>query len=827
MQDFKFAFRQLLKNPGFTAVAVLTLALGIGANTTLFTLINAVVFKPLGGRDPERLVGVYSQDTTRPGEYRNFSYPNFTDLRAAKEVFEDVYAYSPSQVGVTEGDTTRKVHSFNVSANYFQVFGMPVELGRDFAPADEAALSPVVIVSYGWWQRQGAPPEIVGRTLTVNGRPYTIIGVAARDFTGTVPMIPTELYFPLVSRSLDAERLVHRGRHDWMLVGRLQPGLSLAEANERLAVTSAQGAQAFPAENQNQQILVAKLPRLGINSAPHDDRGVMAALSTLLLGMSCAVLLIACLNLANLLLARGAACRKEIAIRLALGATRGDLLRQLLTEGGLLALAGGAFGLLMAVGISGWLVSLLDAVVPSPVLVNTRPDGRVLCATLGFCALATVFFALGPAWKLARGDVNADLKDQTAADTGGGRAGLFAAKHLLVIGQVALSLALLVAAGLFAKGAIQAMNVKPGFGFDRGFYLQLDAGLLGRPEASVRQLYGEVLERIRGLTGVESATLAASVPLGELSLGEGVQRAGAPLPPPVDATTPAEGQSIGARFNVIAPDYFRTLGVVLQRGREFEPREFSATNLPPVAIINTVLAEKLWPGEDALGRRLQFGNGQPVEVVGVVTPFRAELAEHTPGPMVFVPYAQARDYWAALHLHVRALPLADPQALMRTVREEVRRMDPALPVLAARSLSQHLEANVLVWLIRAGAGLFAALGAVALLLAVVGVYGVKAYAVARRTREIGIRMALGASRDQVLGLILREGAKLTVAGLGLGLLLAAAAAKAMSGFLFEVQPFDPLIFALAPLLLASSALFACWLPARRASRVDPMVALRE
>ncbi len=826
MTDLKFALRQLLKTPGFTAVAVLTLALGIGANSTIFTLINAVVLKPLGGHDPDRLVGVYSQNTARPGEYRSFSYPNFTDLRAAREVFEDVYAFSPSQVGVTEGDTTRKVFSLNVSANYFSVFGTPVALGRDFLPEDETSASPVVIVSHEWWQRQGAPADIVGRSLTVNGRSCTIIGVAARGFTGTVPTLPTEFYFPLLSRDSDAGRLTNRSRHDWMLVGRLKPGLPLAEANSRLGVVSDQLAQAFPAENRDQRLLVAKLPRMGVSTAPHDDRGLLSALSALLLGMSCAVLLIACLNLANLLLARGTARRREIAIRLALGATRGDILRQLLVEGGLLALAGGAFGLLAAVWISGWLVSSLNVVAPSPVLISIQPDGRVLSATLGFCALATVFFALGPAWKLARRDVNADLKEQTATDSGGGHAGLFAAKHLLVVGQVALSLTLLVAAGLFAKGAIKAMNINPGFRFDRGFYLQLDAGLLGRPEASVRQLYGEVLERVRGLTGVDSATLAASVPLGELSLGEGVQRAGSPLPPPVDAATPEEGRSIGARFNVIASDYFRTLGIALQRGREFEPREFSATNLPLVAIVNTVLAEKLWPGEDALGRRLQFGNGQPVEVVGVVTPFRGELAEETPSPMVFVPYAQVRDNWSAMHLHVRALPPADPEALMRTVREEVRQLDPALPVLAVKSLRQHMETNILVWLIRAGAGLFAALGAVAMLLAVVGVYGVKAYSVARRTREIGIRMALGASRDQVLGLILREGVRLTVVGLGLGLLLAAAAAKAMSGFLFEVQPFDPLVFATAPLLLTFSTLLACWLPARRASRVDPMVALR-
>jgi putative ABC transport system permease protein len=327
------------------------------------------------------------------------------------------------------------------------------------------------------------------------------------------------------------------------------------------------------------------------------------------------------------------------------------------------------------------------------------------------------------------------------------------------------------------------------------------------------------------LAGVESASLAATVPLGELFIDR-VQRAGSPVPPPKDAATPAEGQAIQANYNIVSSDYFRTLGVALQRGREFEAREFSTTNLPRVAIINTALAEKLWPNEEVLGRRVQFRNGQPVEVVGIVSSFRGELTERTPRPAVFVPYAQAGDDWASMNLLVRALPMADATALLRTVRDEVRRIDPALPVLATKTLRHHVATNIQVRLISAGAWVFATLGAVAMLLAVLGVYGVKAYAVARRTREIGIRMALGASRKAVLGLILREGAKLTLVGLAISLLLAAAAARAISGFLFEVPPYDPMIFLTAPLLLTLPALLACWLPARRAAKVDPMVALR-
>jgi len=843
MSDLKFAFRQLLKNPGFTAVAVIILALGIGANSTIFTLINAFVLKPMGGREPDRLVGVYSQDTSRPGEFRNFSYPNLTDLRASKEVFEDLYAYSPNEVGITDGEMTQRVFVLNVSASYFSVFGTPVALGRDFSVEDEVSAGKVVIVSHAWWERHGADPGMIGRALTITGRPYTIIGVAARGFTGTVPMFPAQLYFPLVTGPGETSRLSNRAGHDFMVVGRLKPGLTLSEANARLKVVSAQLEQSFPGENRNQQLMVATLPRMAINTAPHDDRGTLGALSALLLAMSCAVLLIACLNLANLLLARGAARRKEIAIRLALGAARRDVLRQLLIEGGLLASLGGVLGLLAAVWVSGWLVFSLNAIVPTPLTLDTRPDGRVIAATLGFAMLATMFFALGPAWKLARGDVNADLKSQINDGAGGGSR-FFSVRHGLVVGQVALSLALLVAAGLFSRGAIRAMNVDPGFRFDRGFYVQMDARMAGYAETRTRQVYGEVLERVRGLAGVESATLAATVPLGDRSFGDGVQRAGSPLPPPVNAATPAEGQSFGANYNVIASDYFRTLGISMQRGREFAIGESSSTNLPRVAIINTSLAEKLWPGEDPLGQRLQFTSqghtgegpgtflgsgqqsGQTIEVVGVVAPIRANLNDHTPSPMVFVPYGQARDYWSAMNLHVRVRPTADEAGVMRAVREEVRRIDRGLPVLSAKTLRYHVATNVQVWVIRAGAWLFASLGLVAVLLAGIGVYGVKAYAVARRTREIGIRMALGASQEAVLRQILREGATLTLAGLGVGLLLAAATARAMSGFLFEVQPFDPLVFVGAPLLLAVPALLACWLPARRAARVDPMEALR-
>lgn len=824
MNPFTFAWRQLRKNPGFTAVAILVLTLGIGANTTIFTLINTFLLKPVAGREPERLVGVYSEDTTRPGQFRGFSYPNFQDVRTGREVFEDVFAFNPSQVGVLEGDQTHRVSSLNVSANYFSVLGTPMSLGREFLPEEEAAGTPVAIVSYAWWQRNGARSEIIGEGLTINGRLFTVVGVAAQGFTGTVPTFPADLFLPLAADQESPAQLHQRDRHSWMLVGRLIPGLSIETANERLLGLSARMAEANPGENQTQKLLVAQLPRMAMTMQPHNDRRQLGALSALLLTLSGAVLLIACLNLANLMLARGTARRREISIRFALGASRRTVLGQLLVEGLLLAMVGSLLGLLLSAWTAENLVAALNAISPSRLDLDTRPDYRVVAATLGFCLLAVLFFALGPAWKLARLDTQSGLNEREGTTQSAASRSLLAPRHLLVIGQVALSLALLVAAGLFVRGALRTVAPDLGFPLERGFYLELDGGLAGYSETRTRQVYAEVLERVRTIPGVESASLAATIPLGMLSMGEGVQRAGSPLPPPTSSTSPAEGASIGSTFNVVSSDYFRTLGVQLQRGREFQDHEFQPGATRRVAVVNSILAEKLWPGEDILGRQIQFGREGTMEVVGVVAPFKFHLSEHTLNPMVLVPFGQ--DFRPAMILQIRAQPGMDPARLLGVVRSELQRLDPNLPVLAAKTLQNHVETNVQVWVIRTGAGLFAALGGIALLLAVVGVYGVKAFMVACRTREIGIRMALGADRSEVVGMVLRDGLKITVLGLGLGLLLSAGLARAMTSFLFEVQPFDPWVFGIALVALSAAAGIACWLPARRAARVDPMVALR-
>jgi predicted permease len=848
MTDLKFAFRQLAKNPGFTAVAVLTLALGIGANTAVFTLVNTLVLKPVSGRSPGQLVSLYSRDSTKPdGDYRAFSYPDFLDLRANNDLFDGMLAMQPNQVGVTEGEFRRRIFALNVSANYFSVFGANPAHGRAFSPEEERQAAPVVIVSYRWWQRHGSDAGLIGRSLEVNGRPLTIVGMSPEGFTGTTPMFVPDLYLPLSFPSPGANEagasLMDRTRHDLFLVGRLRRGIGLPEANSQLQVISDQLAKAYLDPNRHQVITVGPVNRLSISTSPQGDRGILNVLSVLMLAMSCAVLLIACLNLANMLLARGAVRAKEIAVRIALGASRGRILSQLLTEGLLLSALGALAGLLLALWAMNWLSGSLDLVAPMPTTFDVRPSGGVLGATLGFSLLATVCFALLPAWKLARLDVNSDLKGNTTGTTAGGKGGLFALRNLLVMGQVAMSLALLVAAGLFGRAAVKAMKVDAGFRVARGFYLQLDGGLVGYGPQKMRQSLSELLERVRALPGVQSASLAATIPFGDLTLSEGVQQAGASIPPPRDATSPALGQAIGANYNVVGNDYFRTLGVTLLQGRDFSRAECENTNGPRVAILNTALAQKLWPGEVPLGKRVQLtGLGAPgggvgrslaggarpdvtMEVVGIVPSWKPHLIDPTEGAGIFVPFAQ--DPRVEVLLHVQPLPTVNADPLLRRVRGEIQRVDAALPVVSAKSLRSHLRGSLEVWTVCSGATLIGTFGGAALLLAVVGVYGVMAYSVARRTRELGIRIALGADRASVLGLILREGAKPAAIGMLLGLPLAFALAKAMAGFLFEVQALDPLIFFAAPAFLVFAALLACYVPARRAANVDPMIVLRE
>ncbi|MBN9689425.1 MAG: ABC transporter permease [Verrucomicrobia bacterium] len=850
MTDVRYAFRQLVKNPGFTAVAVLTLALGIGANTAMFTLVNNILLKPLAVRAPGELVSVFSRDTSRPDDYRAFSYLNYRDLRDRNEVFTDVLGQMPTVIGIKEGDTTRRTMGMLVTANYFSTLGVTPALGRAFLPEEETQAVPVVIVSHDFWRKHGSDPGLVGRTLKINSLLCTVVGVTPPGFTGTMALVAPEVLLPLGLSDQLANTFMNGGRNGledrsrgaMMPVARLKSGVTMEEATARLQVLSDQLAKAYPKENAHQQFSVAPLPRMAITDRP--QRGSQfSVLGGLLLAMSCVVLLIACLNLANMMLARGASRRKEIAVRLALGAQRHRIFRQLITEALLLSLLGGLLGLFLATWSTRGLQGSLQGLAPVLIVFSSPFEPVVLVATLGFCGLATVFFAVGPAWRLTGLDVNSDLKDQGTGESFRGR--FWTPRNLLAIGQVALSLTLLVAAGLFTRSAINALRSDPGFNVDRGFILHSDAQMAGYDEARGRQVFLTLLDRVRSLPGVGTASLAATVPFGDVQLGQSVQRGGAPAEPASKDATVAQGKAFSSGFNVISEGYFESLGVGLVRGREFVRAEVASTNGPRVAIINTDLAQKLWPGEDPLGRQIQFTaavgegseggsvgirgdapakTGETLEVVGVVPTLKTDLFDRGDQYRVYVPLGQ--NYQSSQHLHVTPAPGVASATLLAAVRAELQKVDAQLPILALHSLRTHFERNGPLWMVRVGAALFSVFAAIALMLSVIGVYGLKAYAVARRTREIGIRMALGAGQTDVLGMVLREGLQLTAAGLGLGLVLALGLASVLSSFLFEVPRFDPVVFAVAPLILALASVLACWLPARRASRVDPMVALR-
>ncbi|HYK91989.1 MAG TPA: ABC transporter permease [Acidobacteriota bacterium] len=836
-QDLRYGVRILLKKRGFTLVAIMVLALGIGANTAIFSLVDAFLLKPLAFQKPEQLVGCYSRSTKNLDSYRAFSYPNYLDLREKNTVFTSLMAHNAALTGLTEGDMTRRVFADVVSSNYFETFGIKLFRGRTFLPAEEqpGSNTPVVILSYQFWQKAGADHDILGKTIRINGRHFTVIGIAPEGFTGTTALISMEFYLPLgvyedVVNDFDgaARSLGNRDNHCLILVGRLRPGLTATGAEPELKVVAAQLEKAYPAENKEQTFMVHPLARFSITTSPSSDRELYTA-AVLLMGMAAVVLLIACLNLANMLMARGTARRKEIAIRLALGGARRQIVRQLVTEGLVLSLLGGAAGIIVSYWATKLLVSSMSSMLPLTLVFNAGPDLRVLAATFAFCLLSTVMFGLGPAWKLSKPDVVCDLKENAGEDTAGRvRIAFFSRRNLLVIGQISLSLALLTTAGLFIRSALRAAQIDPGFRLENGLLVEVDPSLAGYKEARGREVYRALLERLASIPGVESVSLGATVPFGMVSLGRDVQRTGeAPA-----STDTAQGRnSVGARYNAVARDYFKTIGVRVLRGRDFNSGEAETGSAPPAAIVDDVLAKKLWPGEDPLGKQVQFREDAPgrkpkvMDVVGVVSAIRENFFEGSPSPHIYLPFAQSYQSDANIHLRLSTRSREAEATLMQAVRKEIRAIDDRVPVLALKTLRKHLDASIELWIMRTGAQMFSAFGAVALLLAVVGLYGVKAYMVARRTREIGIRMALGATAGQTLGMILREGVALTMAGVLLGFVLALGIGRLLSSMLYEVSGTDPFILSAAPAILFVVSMLACYIPARRAAHVDPMVAL--
>jgi len=846
-KDFHHALRLLAKSPGFTAIAVVTLALAIGVNSAIFSLVNGMILRPVVPFKPAEVVGVFTTRKNAGKDYRQFSYAEYAALREAKEVFHDATAVTFALAGLGRDEGLRRSFIFLTSENFFSFMGVKPVAGR-FYTAEEArpnANAPVAVASYPYWQRSGGRADFIGSTVFVNTRPYTIIGVAPQGFSGLSSLLAPDLWLPLgifaqlsspLSDAAQFTDLNDPKNYSLNVLGRLQPGLTLESAKTRLPVIEQRLTALQPPDALGAREIQLHIPsRFSISTEPNDD-GPIALLSVLLLGMAGIVLLIACLNLANMLLARGTARAREMAVRLALGATRGQIIRQLLVEGLVLALAGGAAGLLLSMASNSLLLHSFQSLLGSmnfSLTIGFQPDPTVLAATFAFCLLATLVSSLGPALQAARADLVHDLKQQAGDTAARGRWNrFFAPRHLLVMAQMTLSLILLFAAGLFFRGALKAGDLALGFDPAGVVATELDFTLANTPQTEgLRQMFA-LRDRVRALPGVQAAAFSTLLPYGNTTNTSRLVPAGAaPATNSTDPNAPKPGQS--GIFIAVTPGFFDALGLHLLRGRDFTDLEAREKDSPHTVILDEGLAKKLFPGQDALGQHVRYtqppADGSPAElaVVGIVNRHRHNvLDKEGGGPHIYVPLAQAYNGGVFLSTRFATRDPAQVATLVGTLRTALRQLNPDLPVLQMQPLSEMLEKSIILWVIRLGAVMFGVFGGIALLLAVVGVYGVKSYVVERRTREIGIRMALGANPGDVFALVMKQGALQTAVSVGAGVGLSLLVGQALAAVLFQVSPMDPFALGLSALLLSVATLLACYLPARRATRVDPMVALR-
>src|SRR5436190_5119868 len=858
IRDLRFAFRQLFKAPAFTISAVTVLALGIGVNTAVFTLVHRLFFAPPAYANPHEMVQLFSQDKKDPKKFRGFSYPTYLDIREQNTVLSDVMSFNLALVGLGQKGDTRRAFSAIVTSNYFSVLGVPLARGRAFLSEEETPghNTPVAIVSYSYWQKHDLDPSLLGSQLMINGRSFTIVGVTPKGFVGTMQILSPEVWLPMsvydqVVNDFESENkttIEDRKGTQLRIMGRLKPAMTASAAKPALEGLAANLEKAYPVEQKNQTFIAAPVSRNSVSNNPAAESGIKV-IAPLLLGMAVVVLLVACLNLANMLLARGTARRKEIAIRLALGSSRWRIVRQLLTEGFALAVLGGVGGLILGLWSSDFLVASMRRLMPLEIVWLSGPSPAILAATFGFCLLGTLMFALGPALKISRSAVVTDLKEHAGEDVVRRRWKFFP-RHPLVVAQIAFSLALLTAAALFIRGAGKAASVDTGLKPGASYLLEVDASLAGYEPKRAQELYRNLNDRLAALPGVEHASICSIVPFGMFESTRKVQRAGFNLAPDARPATAAEGLAFDVPWNSVGADYFSTVGLPVVRGRAFTEAEATQPG-PKVAIIDEVLAKKLWPESDALGQRIQYagenapsaegGGGahaggsadlddekqqETIEIVGIVPATRHALFEKEPIGGIYLPFARGFKTDVSFFVRFRSLAPGNEAITADLLRRTVREVDPSTPVISLRTFAQHLDSNLDLCLVRAGAALFSIFGGLALGLAIVGLYGVKAYSVARRTREIGIRMALGAQPGAVLRMIMGEGSIMLLSGIIIGLLLAAGTGKILSGMLYEVGALDPVAFTLAPLTLAAAALFATWLPARRATRISPMQALR-
>ena len=814
LQDLRYAVRLLRRNPLFALTAVLSLAIGIGANTTIFTIANALLFKPpLGVADASRLVDVgLSQDGQG---FDNGSYSNYLDIRARNTVFSGIYAYrlGPEPMSLRGKDGVELIYGEMVSTNYFNVLGTPPHIGRLFTSDDseQPAATPLAVLSHRFWMRRfNGDPAIVGQTLVLNGRPLTVIGVTPEGFHGTTVLtsdlwVPVNMVGELASRLPPA--ILTSRESAWLVMGaRLKPGVTVGQAQAELANIGRALEQEFPDANRGKGLrVVASSPVPG-------DGAPVAAFMAVLMAIVMLVLAIACANVAGVLLARATTRRREIAVRLAIGAGRGRLIRQMLVESTLLFLIGGSGGLVLARLMTGALLSLLPA-VPLPIDVTLALDGRAVVFTLTLSLVAAILSGLAPAFHASRAEVVGALK----SDTQGGPERIWL-RHAFVVSQVALSIVLVVGAALFARALQRASEIDPGFDPHGVELATLDLSLGGYTADTGRVFARELIRRVRETPGVQAAALSAVMPLGDRGIGLG------------GLAVPGVELRNGRRFfdvdwNVITPGYFATMKMALLTGRDFSDADREGT--PSVVIVNETAARQWWPRQDALGKTLLQETGRPdapdavrtLTVVGVARDSKYRNLGEDPRPFVYVPIQQ--QYMSRTVIAARS---AHGQRLAGELRALLASMNPNLPIVQSLTFDAYSQLGLLPQ--RIAASVAGSLGLVGVLLAAIGIYGVTAYMVSSRTREIGIRMALGAERASVVRMVLRQVLMLTMIGAAIGLAVAAAASRLLGSLLFGVGATDPLTFIGSTLLFFVVGAAACYVPARRATAIGAMDALR-
>jgi predicted permease len=812
LKDIRYGLRMLVKNPGFTAVAVVSLALGIGANTAIFSIINSFLLAPLPVAEPGRLVSVFTTDQKNPGPLP-VSHYNFLDYRDKTDVWDGLLAFNFAAVNLNRGSgESKQLFAEVVTGNYFDVLGVKPLYGRTFLPDEDRTLGthPVAVLSYACWQRDfGGDPSIVNQTVSLNRHDFTVVGITPKDFTDTnlggapdlfVPMMMHRELQPELAMFYDARRGLAFG-----VIGRLKPGVSLEQAQSAMSALASELEREYPQDNEGRNVRL--VPLLQARLDPQGD-GETVKTSAILMSIVGIVLLIACANVANLLLARATRRRREIAIRVAIGATRARLIRQLLTESIVLSLIGGAVGLLAAY----WTKDVIGSLVPfggGPNAGAIQLDGSVILFTLIITLASGLVFGLAPALQASRADLVPTLKGDITVPVGQ-RGFRFNLRKALVVLQVALSLFALIAAGLFVRSLQKAKAVSPGFITENVVLMDLNFGREGYTQEQALQFQGQLLERVQALPGVQAATIARDRPVSFGLLRSVFLEGQEPAP---------GGRGVLVQTNDIGPRYFETLGITLVRGRDFS--EADGEKAPPVVIINEVMAKRFWPDQDAVGKRFKFfGDANYRQVVGIAREVKVTSLTERPRPLVYLPMRQ--DYASQVTLHVRAG--GDATKLVAALRGEIQALDPNLSILNVQTMTDRVDQSLQGE--RTQATLLGSAGVMALLLASVGLYGVMSYMVAQRTREIGIRMALGATRSNVMGLVLKQGATLVGAGIVIGLGAAFGLTRLVASSLFGVTAVDPLTFIGTSLLLALVSLAASYLPARRATKVDPIIALR-